>query len=75
MIFEFGRGFYGNTYISVLSMLTLTPTVPLRLRDEQLGMKSYQLLDLQHCSAVFKCLITPPSHLSDQHVFQSFPAL
>ena len=26
-IFEFGRGFYGNTYISVLSALTLTPTV------------------------------------------------
>ena len=25
-IFEFGRGFYGNTYISVLSTLTLTPT-------------------------------------------------
>ena len=28
-IFEFGRGFYGNTYTSVLSMLTLTPTVHL----------------------------------------------
>jgi len=43
-IFEFGRGFYGNTYISVLSMLTLTPTVRLPnawLRDEQLGKKSY----------------------------------
>ena len=24
-IFEFGRGFYGNTYISVSSGLTLTP--------------------------------------------------
>ena len=28
-IFEFGRGFYENTYISVLSTLTLTPTVHL----------------------------------------------
>ena len=28
-IFEFGRGFYGNTYISVLLTLTLTPTVGL----------------------------------------------
>jgi len=28
-IFEFGRGFYGNTYISVLPMLMLTPTVRL----------------------------------------------
>ena len=28
-IFDFGRGFYGNTYISVLSMLTLTPPVRL----------------------------------------------
>ena len=45
------------------------------IENEQLGMKSYKLLDLQHCSAVLKCLITPPSHLSDQHVFQSFPAL
>ena len=26
-IFEFGRGFYGDTDISVLSDLTLTPTV------------------------------------------------
>ena len=28
-IFEFGHGFYGNTYISVLSTFTLTPTVRL----------------------------------------------
>ena len=32
-IFEFGRGFYGKTYISVLSMLTLTPTVRLPMHD------------------------------------------
>ena len=28
-LFEFGRGLYGNTYISVLSTLSLTPTVRL----------------------------------------------
>ena len=32
-IFEFGRGFYGNMYISVLSALTLTPTVRMPLHD------------------------------------------
>ena len=42
-IFEFGRGFYGNTYISVLSMLTLTPTVrlPNAWLGKELGMKRY----------------------------------
>ena len=36
-IFEFGRGFYGNTYISVLSTLTLTPTVSLPTHDWEMN--------------------------------------
>ena len=43
-------------------------------RDEELGMKSYNLLDLKS-SVVLKYLITPPSHLSDQPVIPSIVIL
>ena len=80
-IFEFGRGFYGNTYTSVLSMLTLTPTV--RLPNAWLNWEMnnwvWKVTDywISNITVMSSSVWSPlaPSRLSDQHVFQSFPAL